>query len=322
MTAMLPRWSRPLDQAEQARAERLFLERLARQLRHPPIPLTLADVPAHFPVDVVEAQTTLPLDMEDQPDLAIRVRGALGQSLASLPPPVDWRRDPHGRPRAFDILYQALTPDGSGLNMVKPMTVQTDLVGRKLTIRVNLVGMATYWWPDVAAGLQSAMEGGISLHGAARSRVPMEVESLRHHQTILHDLPDTNGPVEVMLDLLSPMRLRSGTATLFSVPSFLIALANRITALARWQHLDVTVDWTELHRMAHLAMIANDEMVAVRWDRGSVRSKGKIPVLGYMGKLTLAKCPAAYIPLLKLAELVNVGSHASLGFGRIKANFF
>ncbi len=314
-----PRWRVPLGAAEYARASLLFRERLVQALSNPVTSVPVETLAGMFTLDLIEAEADLPSGLEDHPDLGIRIRGAIGRHLAALPPPIDWRYDPHGRARAFDILYQPLGLLNHRTAIPKPMTVHADIRGRTLSVRVVLIGAGGYWWPDVAAALQSALDQGISLHNMGRLKVPAAIRTLRHRRIDGLCAEDwVASPTLARMHLLTPLRLRSGQATRFDSASLLISLLNRVAALARWQHLSLQADWPGLHEAARGVSLLESDLSMVRWERGSMRQAARIPVLGVTGSFSLGGDLAAFAPYLAIAQHVNVGSHASLGFGRVR----
>jgi hypothetical protein len=187
------------------------------------------------------------------------------------------------------------------------------------------VGAAGFWWPDVAEAIQLALEGGINLHNDSRFRVSVSIDSLHHIRQ--PSVPLVNIPMAVRtarIRLISPLRIRNAGSEQFSAASFLISLANRVSAMARWQRLKLVVDWPAIHELAWQAEIANEQMTPVYWQRGSMRKAklGRIPVLGYVGTVSISGNLTPIAPLLRIAEHINTGSHAALGFGRVSIAFY
>lgn len=322
---MQPRWRQPLSPAEWRKSNRVFEANLVDGLRNPTTSVTPQQLADLFDMDILDLTAKLPSGIQDMPDLPVRIRGALGRALADLPPPLTWRLDPFARSRAFDILYQSLGTLEGRTAIPKPLAVHADIIGQTLRIRVILVGAAGYWWPDVAVALQAALEGGINLHNDGRFRVAVTVQSLLHSRQCgvsMVDLPITPGTVRI--HLMSPLRIRSARAEHFGAASFLISLANRINAMARWQHLRLELDWPALHQLAWQTNLEAEQLTPILWQRGSIRQagEGRIPVLGYVGSFSLSGNIAPVVPLVRIAEYINTGSHAALGFGRIRAAFY
>lgn len=314
-----PRWRVPLGEADYERASCHFRERLTLGLSNPVASVPVETLVGLFTLDLVEVEAELPSGLEDHPDLAIRIRGAIGRHLATLPPPVDWRYDPHGRARAFDILYQPLGRLNPRTAIPKPMTVHADMHGRTLGVRVVLIGAGGYWWPDVAVALQSALDHGISLHNMGRRKVPASIRTLRHRRVegVCPDDP-VHSPTLARVHLLTPLRLRSGQATRFDAASLLISIVNRVAALARWQRLSLEADWPALHEAARGIALLEADLNVAQWERGSMRQAVRIPVLGVTGAFSLGGDLAMFAPYFAIAQHVNIGSHASLGFGRAR----
>ena len=290
----------------------MFVERLRRELASPPVPVDAATLAQVFRHDTVTVVAIRPPSFADFPDLVLRVRGALGNALYSLGPPVRWRKSAEALPRAWDILQVDVLP-----GLPKPMVLQTDVVGDEIRIHAHLTGHGAYWLPDVEAALVAACDGGISLSNESKIRTPLEVLSV-HRTSFGGFVPPAVAISEARLLFETPMRLRSGLASRASASSFIIALANRIKGLASWQGYALEQDWSALHHLAWNIEAVTDGLVGYRWERGSQRAKARIPVLGLLGELIFRGNLGQLIPFLQVGEAFNAGSHASLGLGRYK----
>jgi CRISPR/Cas system endoribonuclease Cas6 (RAMP superfamily) len=76
------------------------------------------------------------------------------------------------------------------------------------------------------------------------------------------------------------------------------------------------MDWSKLHEQAWQLRLVHESLQPYRWDRGSQRARGRIPVLGFLGEMVFEGDLVSIMPLLQIGEMMNVGSHASLGLGR------
>lgn len=317
LSELLPRWRVPEAPEVAAARQAAFKRDLAQRLASPPDLATPQELAAMLDSERLDLRAKLPAGLEDFPDLPVRLRGALGRALAMLPPPVQGRFDPFGRASAFDILYQSLGRVNGRDEIPKPMVLHSDIQGDELHLRVRLIGLGGYWWPDVAEALQILCDTGVSPHNNSRLRIPLTVVNLTHNRDVGLAASDTPFPTSVHIRFVSPLRLRTMSATQFSARTLLIAAANRVARIACWHGARLNVDWGALHMAAAHVSLAQADMVAMRWDRGSQRAQSRIPVLGLLGECRLTGNLSQYLPLLELCELLNIGSHASLGLGRI-----
>ena len=106
---------------------------------------------------------TRPRDLEDHPDLAMRIRGALGRTLKQLCDLPQARPDPFGRPDAFLTLYNTSKAG-------RPMQVAVDVKAGTLTVSVGLFGGAGFHLPRVEEALVLALSQGVALRHGGRMR--------------------------------------------------------------------------------------------------------------------------------------------------------
>jgi hypothetical protein len=249
-----------------------------------------------------------PTDLQDQPDLAMRIRGAFGRALhnlAELPP---LRGDPFSRPSAFSLLFGA----GEG---TPPFVLAAEVRQDHVVVDLRLFGEAMYFSPVCAQALEAALSSGISLTTGNRHRVPFDpVEVLLRRRL---PEPATEGGSKWILRFLSPVAIRSGDALALRPSALLGSALSRVRRLAPSLGLEVSADWHALHAACAEARITRDELVPVHFQRFSQRQKGRsIPVDALFGTVTLADVPSALAPFLALAPVNHLGSHCALGLGR------
>ena len=171
---------------------------------------------------------------------------------------------------------------------------------------VNLIGHACFWRPDVEAALVGAFDGGLKLTGEGRVFVNLQVLGCLTSVIGGFELPQVSCR-QAVLRFVSPVRLRSERATLISGVSLVISLANRVKSLAAWLSFKLEEDWPALHRTAWALATDCEALIPYRWDCGSRRASDRIPVLGFLGSMTLSGDLDAIIPYLMIGEAMNAG---------------
>lgn len=317
----MSRWRNPDTDAEAKERQRNFKLSLVDQIANPDKVISLENLAQTMESDVVEIEGVLPPGLEDFPDLPVRLRGALGRALSHLPAPISHRFDPFGRPTAFEMLFMAIGQISNREEIPKPLVIHSEIRRQTIRIRARLFGVAGYWWPDVAEAMQLLCDEGISPHNNSRLRRSINVTRLTHSKSFgIGDSAQSN--VEAIhVRMVSPLRLRSAKATLFSPEAFLIACANRVARMTRWQMAELDLNWGRIHEAAHNISCDVIDISPVIWSRGSQRASARIPVMGLIGEFRLLGNLSDFEIILRICEIINCGSHASLGFGRIVPSF-
>lgn len=288
------------------------LASLRRALLSPPVQADAELLARLFRIDIVSVTALRPASLDDYPDLVLRVRGAFGNKLYAMRPPPPLRCGGYVVARAWDVLQEEQLP-----SLAKPLVLHVDVIGNTIAIHAHLIGHAGFWQPDVTAALVAACDGGVTLANYSQIKTIFEVVEIRS-STCGGFEPSELEICQAYLQLVSPLRLRSGGATKFSTAAFLIALANRVKNLAAWHGVQLVEDWQSLHKLAWSVECSEDELRPYRWERGSRRMESRIPVLGFVGSLMLRGNLRRFIPYLQIGEMMNVGSHAALGLGRYR----
>lgn len=268
---------------------------------------------ALFEADVIEVVCHRPAGLEDHPDLALRLRGALGQALAervaALPP------EPLGRSDAFTALFA-----GEG-DAARPMAVSVDVSGEALIARVSLFGGAGWWVRRVEEALVAALAGGVALRTNGRRRVPLEPLEARWLRRTPRAMPETAG--RAALVFLTPVRVRRGDAVVGDPAAILWSAVTRVRDLLPWQGLAEGPDLAALRAECAALRLDADAMTPFRAHRHSRRVPGqRIPADGFLGPLVLEGRLSAMLPILAIGEMTHIGSHAALGFGRYRLSVY
>lgn len=258
-----------------------------------------------------------PSDLEDYPDLALRVRGAMGRLLRerALSPR---RADPWGRSSAWETLYLLEPPRRDGFEVARPFVVRVDVFGDRVVAAVRLFGWAGLHVEDVAEALWNALAGGVSLRAGGRIRVPFlprDVTVSRSEGVEFHHAP---GRAELLFDTATV--IRRGHVLTVDPASIPMAAVRRAASLAPWMELGLDHDEAALREACDDADYDMGGVTAASWTRFSIRRPdAPIPVYAFRGRVRMAGRIGTLAPYLALAETCGLGSHAALGFGRVRA---
>lgn len=278
------------------------------------LPVSPRDLIRLWMQDEIAVVCRRPPDLEDHPDLALRVRGALGRVLARQGPPVAHRFDPFDRPSAFKILFEE-SDDGRG----RPFALDADVLAESVLVRLRLFGAAGFWIDQVREALLEALAGGIAFRLGGRQHVPLEPLECAQRRTGLTDPPERCG--EAVLVFRTPIVVRAGHRLSGSPRAVLWSAVTRLRGLAPWQGVRLAVDEAALE--ADLAAApALDDVTTVSLRRHSQRQGDvAIPVTGLLGRQRLW-APGAILPFLAAGADTHIGSHAALGFGRYDLSLY
>jgi len=269
-------------------------------------PGQLLDIWTHDEVRVIARR---PHDLEDIPDLALRIRGAFGNALARRGAPIAHRRDPFHRPPP----YPALFGDEQG-NRVRPFVIDADVVGNVVIVDLRLFGAAAFWADQAREALIEALADGVSLRGGALRTPFVPLDAMMRRCAA----PENRARLtEAALVFRTPVCVRRKDALRLDGPSVLKSIVTRVRGLAPWLNIEIAADWTALHRLAETFDYDDGDLTIVRFERYSRRNPGApIPMRGALGKLVVRGDMAPYHPFLAIGHFIHAGSHAALGFGR------
>ncbi len=255
-----------------------------------------------------------PLDLEDHPDLPVRIRGGFGQALARVPPPVTHRNDPFNRPAPFSVLFGDFN-DARGQVLAKPFVIDVDVRQSEVVVRLRLIGRAMFWANQARDALIEALDGGVAIKSGSPHRVvlePVEMET-----EFVDGIPWPRATREVVMLLRSPMAIRSGRAVGLAIPALAHSLLQRAVALAAWQGLALAVDRADVASSIGACEFDTSAVLPVNFERNSRRQPGRpIPVVGWLGRIGLTGHLEPIAPYLALGTVMHAGSHAALGLGR------
>ena len=269
-------------------------------------PEQLLDIWTHEEVRVIARR---PHDLEDIPDLALRIRGAFGNALARRGAPISHRFDPFGRPPP----YPALFGDEQG-NRVRPFVIDADVIGDVVVVDLRLFGMAVFWADQTREALIEALADGVSLRGGALRTPFVPLDAMMRRCAAPENRPRLT---EAVLVFRTPVCVRRKDALQLSGPSVLKSIVTRVRGLTPWLNIEIVADWEKLHRLAETFDYDDGDLTMVRFDRYSRRNPGAaIPMRGALGRLVARGDITPYHPFLAIGQFIHAGSHAALGFGR------
>jgi hypothetical protein len=135
---------------------------------------------------------------------------------------------------------------------------------------------------------------------------------------------DDDAPANLRIELLMPLRLKSGGEFLrdhlpFDV--FAGALLRRLESLSfLYCGGSLQLDYRALIARARQAQLVCSDLRWVAWERFSQRQEQRIPWGGIVGNVEYAGEFAAFREFLALGELVGVGNNCAFGLGRYDAS--
>ncbi|MEZ5785683.1 MAG: CRISPR system precrRNA processing endoribonuclease RAMP protein Cas6 [Xanthobacteraceae bacterium] len=252
-----------------------------------------------------------PPELEDYPDLAMRIRGAFGRALALAGPPIAHRHDPFDRPPPFPPLF------GAEGETARLFTIDVDVLADVVQVDLRLFGAAAFWADQCREALVAALAGGVSLKAESRLRHPLEPLDCMMRR-VCADLPPRSVGA-VAMACVTPVAVRSDHALLTTPAALLYAAVTRARRLAPWLDVSLTADWGALRGTCEQARVVRDRLLPYRSVRFSQRQRDRrIPVTGLLGECRVEGDLTPLAPFLVLAEHTHIGSHAALGMGRVR----
>lgn len=257
-----------------------------------------------------------PASLEEAPDLPMRVRGAWGRQLLerTLGRP---RRDPWGRSSAWETLFALDPPRNAEHEIGRPQTIHIDASREMMTARIRLFGWAGLYVDDALAALWRALEGGVSLRAGGRMRAAFQ--PIGAARTRFEGVAGPVGLRHGRIIFESPAVVRRGRRLALDPTSILMSSVKRAASLAPWLELGLAHDAAELREACEALSFDMSALLPARWTRWSQRQPdAPIPVNAVTGSMSFHGDLDPIAPYLRLAETCGLGSHAALGFGRVR----
>lgn len=193
---------------------------------------------------------------------------------------------------------------------------------------LTLVGRAIQYFPHFILALENAGRQGIG-----KKRVPFKLFSIKDiiSQKELYegkklrpphmiDTIEASSAREVLFETQTPISLRyQGRIVQGREFAFHILVRNllrRLSALSYFhagQKLDL--DFKGLIEKAHEIQMEEEDFQEVEIIRYSARTKKKMPLRGFTGRVIFKGELSPFVPLLKFGEFLHVGKNISFGFG-------
>jgi CRISPR-associated endoribonuclease Cas6 len=294
------------------------LEQLETRLRQPMHRVDLPGLLDLWQHDDVVVLCQRPSDLEECPDLPLRIRGALGNALEALCAE-DVRPDPFDRPSAHRLLYKWKPPRSGLIEVATPYVVRAEVRGDVVEVRLRLFGAAGYHAPMVTRALIAALENGVSIrnHGA-RARFAVTDARITRFDGAARDWVAQGSAVT--LQLLTPVIIRQNRNLQITPISLLRSAMRRAQAIAPWMNCTLIIDEDRLiedgRRLRFNMMGVHSET----WERTSRNNPGKgIPMQGYGGKVLAEGDLGDWATYLDLAHYASLGGECALGFGAVRA---
>ena len=305
------------------------LLRLAAEMQQPRPSVTITQLQQLWQHDDIEIVCWRPPDMEDAPDLAQRVRGALGNMLEKLCLFAPKRPDPFERETAYDLLFNWTNPKipvgRQQREVAVPMVISAIIEKEEIRVTIRLLGSAALHVSLVRGAAELALQEGVSLRIGA-PRVPLTVKRSTWKRFDGGSREWLTLASSLVLRLVSPVIIRSGQISggseewqrqgLRLEPQAVVRSAIlRCHALAPWMGWRLEADMVALEKA--LQKLAYEiDILPESWVRHSKRRKGReIPVEAYSGRIRLSGQIESLLPFVELAQCCSIGSSCASGFG-------
>lgn len=293
------------------------LDQLEAQLSAPLHRVDLSELLDLWQHNDVVVTCVRPSDLEECPDLPLRMRGALGNALEDLCAHAV-QHDPFDRPTAHRLMYKWKPPHSGVIEVATPYVVRAEVRGDVVEVRVRLFGAAGYHAPMVMRGLTAALEGGVSIrnHGI-RARFAVTGAQIERFDGAARDW--IRGGSTANLYLLTPVIIRRNRILQIEPLSLLRSAMRRAQAIAPWMNCTLITDEETLFEQGKRLRFNMAEVHSEGWERTSSNNPGKgIPMLGYAGKVSVVGDLGDWASYLDLAQYGSIGGECALGFGAVR----
>ena len=297
------------------------LEQLEAGLREPMHNVALAELLDLWQHDDVVVICQRPSDLEDCPDLPLRIRGALGNALEEMCAQ-NVRPDPFDRPSAHHLMFKWNPPKRGAVEVARPYVIRAEVRGDIVEVRVRLFGLAGFYTPMVMRALITALDGGVSVrnHGS-RARLAAVDARLERFDGLARDWARDGSAAT--LHLLTPVIIRRNQDLRIAPLSLFRSALRRALALAPWMNCDLLIDEAALLSNASQLRCTMADVHAETWNRTSRNNPGQvIPMNGYGGSVSIEGDLREWASFLDLAQLASLGGECALGFGAVRLTLF
>lgn len=295
---------------------------IASRLAAPSFECALADLPDAWFCQAVEVTCRGLGAAAADPQTLTALRGRWGRRLmdAASEDAIAGRPCPWVPPCTLDIFFREQGKAAPGVPIPKPYGLCVEPIGRDLQARVTVHGFACDWSDAVSdswtAALRDVLLRRPRERAGHRHSIPPDAAIVQRVVRTIERVPSARIEEMAALRFLTPLHERGEASIVERPASFLMGLANRVSAMARWHDTRIVADWGGLKSAAEDVHCAFSNVREVRWERRSTRQQGRrVPMRGIMGDVWLAGGIAPFLPILELGQTTNAGSHASQGLG-------
>ena len=287
----------------------LAVDALTDFLSNPTVKLPLDDLPKHWRRSRLKVTCQVPSGFEGGTWFVAAVRGAWGHRLIEL----DGGRTDGELLRG---LFRSELIFEPGRSLPAPYTLSVDGNGKTLLVELTLNGIADYWRQKAFDALTSALQIGISIRPERRGRrVPIEILDANWVRTESITVPMPTGSSRLLFK--TPVRLGPRRSLRTHWPDLIVALADRVSRLARWQGITIEPQLGRWRDLAEKLEFRDEEMVFESWGRRSGAQGGRyVPMMGMRGTIDIVRTPPEALVLLAIGQHTFVGGHTALGLGR------
>ncbi len=294
------------------------LHHIAARLTDPAHEVDLSGLLELWQHDDVVVFSQRPSDLEDCPDLPLRIRGALGNALEELCA-INLRPDPFERVTAHQLMFKWQPPQLGPVKASTPFVVRAEVRGEVVEVRVRLFGFASFHAPMVIRALIAALEGGVSVrnHGVRARFAVRDARIERFDGATRSWIRDGSSAT---LHLLTPVIIRRNQDLRIEPLSLLRSALRRAQAIAPWMNCHLRVDEVGLLNGAQNLRFSMAGIHAESWNRTSRNNPGKaLPMHGYGGTVAIEGALGDWVTYLDLAQYGSLGGECALGFGAVRA---
>lgn len=255
----------------------------------------------------------------DDPGLPGRLRGAFGLSLmrSASPESLAGAPCPWDPPCAFEVLFRKQGRITSGIDFPSPWIIMVDRIDDDLIVTLQLFGFASEFAPAAIEAMSNALMHSTDFSGTFKNAPSTHVID---RMVGSGEAPDysISTPRAIALDFMSPVNL-TGKSVIDHPASLLAMLPFRLTGVARWMDFDLVLNRDCFLDAIQRLSFSWTDFSRLDWVRKSGPQKKKIPMKGYMGRLSISgdsHAIATVLPALSFGEIAFCGADVAFGLGR------
>ncbi len=198
----------------------------------------------------------------------------------------------------------------------KPYIFSSDKRGQDLIIKLGIFGFACEWLMPARESLVKALRFGVDWKKLAAGSFLPKIEIATVRVATIKGIKPIKAPNSVELNFITPLDT-TGRNNILDEPYSLVGrLARRIDGLARWQDVELNVNWQELSEYWKGLDYWTGELfpsVSTRW---SNRQRSKLVNRAVVGQISISGEIEPIWELLQIGQFCHVGRGAVIGQGR------